>query len=67
MAEISQTEIPTFSQLRRRRFLWHDRRLKTTKTETAYTKTFTPRGGDELYELDGVPGIWHESCLRVVS
>jgi hypothetical protein len=21
-------------------------------------------GGDELYELDGVPGIWHESCLR---
>jgi hypothetical protein len=40
--EISQTEIPTFSQLRRRRFLRHDRRLKTTKTETVYTKTFTP-------------------------
>jgi hypothetical protein len=20
-------------------------------------------GGDELYELDGVPGLWHESCL----
>ena len=20
-------------------------------------------GGDELYELDGVPGIWHEACL----
>jgi hypothetical protein len=20
-------------------------------------------GGDELYELEGVPGIWHESCL----
>jgi Group II intron, maturase-specific domain len=40
--EISQTEIPTFSQLRRRRFLRHDRRLETTKTETVYTKTFTP-------------------------
>ncbi|HEY0156276.1 MAG TPA: hypothetical protein VGF28_03200 [Thermoanaerobaculia bacterium] len=20
-------------------------------------------GGDELYTLDGVPGIWHEECL----
>ena len=21
-------------------------------------------GGDELYELDAVPGIWHEECLE---
>jgi hypothetical protein len=21
-------------------------------------------GGDALYELDGIPGIWHECCLR---
>ena len=21
-------------------------------------------GGDELYTLEGVPGVWHESCLR---
>ena len=21
-------------------------------------------GGDELYSLDGVPGLWHEVCLR---
>jgi hypothetical protein len=20
-------------------------------------------GGDEMYELEGVPGIWHECCL----
>jgi hypothetical protein len=20
-------------------------------------------GGDELYELEGVPGVWHEACL----
>jgi len=20
-------------------------------------------GGDELYHLEGVPGIWHENCL----
>jgi hypothetical protein len=21
-------------------------------------------GGDVLYELDAIPGIWHEACLR---
>jgi hypothetical protein len=21
-------------------------------------------GGDELYRLTGIPGIWHEQCLR---
>lgn len=24
-------------------------------------------GGDELYELHGVSGIWHELCLRAVE
>jgi hypothetical protein len=23
-------------------------------------------GGDVLYELEGVPGIWHERCLEAV-
>ena len=23
-------------------------------------------GGDELYELQGIPGIWHEQCLEAV-
>lgn len=23
-------------------------------------------GGDELYELEGISGIWHEQCLRAV-
>jgi hypothetical protein len=21
-------------------------------------------GGDELYQIEGVPGIWHEQCLK---
>jgi hypothetical protein len=24
-------------------------------------------GGDELYEFDDIPGIWHECCLRPLS
>jgi hypothetical protein len=23
-------------------------------------------GGDILYELEGIPGIWHEQCLEAV-
>jgi hypothetical protein len=23
-------------------------------------------GGDQLYTLDKIPGIWHEQCLRAV-
>ena len=24
-------------------------------------------GGDELYRLKGIPGIWHEQCLEAAS
>lgn len=24
-------------------------------------------GGDELYELSGVPGVWHEECLQTIT
>jgi hypothetical protein len=24
-------------------------------------------GGDELYTLEGVPGIWHEVCLGIAA
>jgi len=24
-------------------------------------------GGDVLYQLENIPGIWHECCLRVVD
>jgi len=24
-------------------------------------------GGDELYQIEGVPGIWHESCLKAYT
>jgi len=23
-------------------------------------------GGDEIYSLEGIPGVWHEECLRGV-
>ena len=24
-------------------------------------------GGDELYQIEGIPGIWHEQCLEVAA
>ena len=24
-------------------------------------------GADELYQLDGIPGVWHEQCLAVAN
>jgi len=24
-------------------------------------------GGDELYEIEGMPGIWHECCLETYT
>jgi hypothetical protein len=24
-------------------------------------------GGDELYRLEGIPGVWHECCLEPVE
>jgi hypothetical protein len=24
-------------------------------------------GGDQLYKLTGIPGIWHEQCLKAVT
>lgn len=44
-------------------------RLDPSQLEFAGRRTKVERvsfyhGGDELYELKGIPGIWHESCLE---
>lgn len=35
---------------------YHDRVAKVARASVYH-------GGDELYELEGIPGIWHEQCL----
>jgi hypothetical protein len=30
-------------------------------------RNFMYHGGDVLYELEDIPGIWHESCLEPVK
>jgi hypothetical protein len=34
---------------------------------TVVTNVGYYHGGSELYELSGLPGIWHEQCLRAAN
>jgi hypothetical protein len=38
--------------------------LAYANREPAVEKIGYDHGGDQLYNLVGIPGIWHERCLR---
>jgi hypothetical protein len=48
---------------------WHhplqDEQLDYAGTTTAVTEVGFYHGGDELYSLKGVPGLWHGDLLSV--
>ncbi len=37
--------------------------LEFANTVAKVEKVFFYHGGDELYQLEGIQGIWHEQCL----
>ncbi len=47
----------------------YDHRLESEQLELAgvtatVSKVGFYHGGDVLYQLDGIPGTWHEACLQ---
>jgi hypothetical protein len=38
--------------------------LAHADTAATVEKVSFYHGGDQLYNLEGIPGIWHEQCLR---
>lgn len=44
-----------------------DEQLDFAGTEARVASIGFYHGADELYELEGLPGIWHESCLTAVT
>ncbi len=44
-----------------------DKQLEYADAETKVTSVAFYHGGDELYELEGLPGLWHEACIRGVT
>jgi hypothetical protein len=55
----------------RRDWRWHhpfeETQLPFAGQTTQIKKVSFYHGGEELYELAGVPGIWHGQCLRAVN
>jgi hypothetical protein len=47
---------------------WHNpltaAQLKYAGSITQVTEVSFYHGGDELYTLKGIPGVWHEGCLE---
>ena len=41
--------------------------LEFANTVRRIMNVYYYHGGDELYVLDSVPGIWHPDCLRPLS
>lgn len=41
-----------------------DAQLKFAKKEGRVASVSFYHGGDVLYSIDGIPGIWHEQCLE---
>lgn len=41
--------------------------LQYSDQSAIVAKVLFYHGGDELYELEGVPGLWHEQCLEAVT
>jgi hypothetical protein len=44
----------------------HPEQLPYADHETLVKKVGFYHGGDPIYELEGVPGLWLEPCLRAV-
>ena len=69
-ASVAIVDRATLEQFRRD-WHWHHpldvNRLSFAGTLTRVTSVFIYHGGDELYELQGVPGLWHKDCLVSVE
>ena len=42
----------------------HEGQLKFGGQSAEVSEVSFYHGGDELYSLKGIPGIWHEACLE---
>src|ERR1043165_8668642 len=69
--EGSVVKIAPRSELERfmREWKWHNK-LQSEQLEYAGQEAIVGsvgfyHGGDELYTLDGIPGVWHEECLTL--
>lgn len=58
--ELFATESRYHNRLQPEQLQFADRRARVNSVNFYH-------GGDELYSLDGIPGVWHEQCLRAAD
>lgn len=66
----TRVKIASLSVLQEFKLNWHyhhkltDQQLGDHDRVTKVTKTGLYHGGDIVYELQDIPGYWHDVCLR---
>jgi hypothetical protein len=63
----SRSELETFQKEWKYHHKLLDEQLEYAGTIARVARISFYHGGDELYELEGVRGIWHECCLTAVT
>ena len=64
--EVRVADLPTLERFRSEWKYHHPLSIEQLEYATREAKVSTVgyyHGGDVLYTLEGVPGIWHEACL----
>lgn len=66
-------QVATSTDLKRFRSSWHlhnplmPEQLGYAGCRAAVAEVGFYHGGDPLYVLQGVPGVWHEECLAAIT
>jgi hypothetical protein len=60
----SRVFLEEFLKTRKKHDPLHEDQLKFHDVEATVEDVSFYHGGRELYKLKGVPGIWHEQCLK---
>lgn len=60
---VSQDELAHFKDAWSKHNPLQEEQLQYGGRTTTVKEVSFYHGGDELYVLDGVPGVWHECCL----
>src|SRR6185369_775311 len=65
-ADVRSGQIPKGRTCSRRDHAWRPEQLQYAGHTARVVRSMMYHGGDILYELDGIPGIWHEACVEAI-
>jgi hypothetical protein len=60
---VSRAALEEFSRIWTMHHPLHSEQLDHASRTAIVRASFMYHGGDVLYQLEGIPGIWHDQCL----